>query len=56
MRKATNKVIGLAEDGVLSWEAVARECLAEMSEDDVADMANTSGWFDPDGDGEEDEG
>lgn len=55
MRKATNKVIELAENGVLSWEQVARECLAEMSEDDVADMANTCDWFDPDGEDEDED-
>ena len=39
MRKATNKVIDLAEEGVLSWEAIARAALNYMSEDDVKDMA-----------------
>ena len=37
----------MCEAGVLSWETVAREALQEMSEDDVADMANTCDWFDP---------
>ena len=46
-RTATNKIIEMCEDGVLSWETVAREALQEMSEDDVADMANTCDWFDP---------
>lgn len=39
VRKYTNKLIDLAEDNVLDWETIARECLAYMSEDDVADMA-----------------
>lgn len=46
--EATSKVIDLVEDGVLSWEALARECLARMSEDDVADMGHELGWLDDD--------
>ena len=45
MRTASCKVIELAENGVLSWEMVARECLQYMSEDDVADMANSCDWL-----------
>lgn len=48
MKTVTNKIIELAENGVLSWETIARECLQEMSEDDVADMANTCEWLDED--------
>lgn len=44
-REATCKVIDLAEDGALSWEAIARECLARMSEDEVADMGHELGWL-----------
>ena len=46
MRSKTLKVIELAENGVLSWETVARECLQNMSEDDVADMAFSCDWLD----------
>ena len=46
MRSITLKVIKLAENGILSWETVARECLQEMSEDDVADMAFSCDWLD----------
>ena len=46
MRTATCKVIELVENDVLSWETVARECLQYMSEDDVADMANSCNWLD----------
>ena len=46
MRTATCKVIELVENSVLSWETVARECLQYMSEDDVADMANSCNWLD----------
>ena len=39
VREATEKLINLAEAGVLSWEAIARAALDYMSEDEVADMA-----------------
>ena len=40
------KLIDLAESGVLDWETIAREALQFMSEDDVEDMANGAGWLD----------
>lgn len=52
-REATCKIIDLVEDGVLSWESLARECLARMSEDEAADMGHELGWLD---DEEEDDG
>ena len=39
VREATEKLIDLAEEGILSWEAIARAALNYMSEDEVADMA-----------------
>ena len=45
MKTASCKVIELAELGILSWETVARECLQYMSEDEVADMANSCDWL-----------
>lgn len=54
VRKATNKVIEMAEEGVLSWETIARAALNYMSEDEVAAMA----WYNDfieDEDEEEDE-
>lgn len=51
----TAKIIDLAEDFVLSWEAIARECLARMSEDEVADMGHELGWLDDDEEEVEDE-
>ena len=38
VRKTTNRLLQLAEDGVISWEEVARAALDRMSEDDVAEM------------------
>lgn len=45
-------VYDLIEQGALSWETVARECLSYMSEADVADMATA---FDLSDDEEEEE-
>lgn len=38
MREATNKLIAMMDEGLISAEAVAEMALAYMSEDDVADM------------------
>ena len=38
MRKQTNKLIDMMDEGLISAAAVAEMCLAYMSEDDVADM------------------
>jgi hypothetical protein len=38
MRKQTNKLIDMMDEGLISAQAVADMCLAYMSEDDVADM------------------
>ena len=45
MRTATCKVIELVENGVLSWETVARAALDYMSEDEVADMARCNDFI-----------
>ena len=49
-RKYSDKVIELAENGILSWEEIARECIAEMSEDDIEDMCSICEWIDEDKD------
>lgn len=46
VRRYTNKLLEKLENGDLSWEEVCRECLAEMSEDAVEDMCNTTEWVD----------
>jgi len=53
MREATNKLVELAEEGVLRWEDIARECLQYMSEAEVRDMASVA-FFD-DEEGEDDD-
>lgn len=50
-RKVTNTLIERIEEGLISWEEVARECLAYMSEDQVKDMVEWTFWLD----GEEEE-
>lgn len=40
-REKTNQLIELVENGLLTWEQVARGALTYMSEDDVADMARS---------------
>lgn len=42
MREYTNKLVQMAEDGVISWEQLAREAMLYMSESDVEDMAQSS--------------
>ena len=44
VRKYTNKLLEKIEMGYVTWEEVARECLAEMSEADVEDMCTTTEW------------
>ena len=55
VRKATNKVIEMAEAGVLSWETIARAALQYMSEDEVADMAQCNEFIDDEFEDEEEE-
>jgi hypothetical protein len=48
-RKITNKVLELAEAGMLSWESLARAALGYMSEDEVHHLAESEGfieWYD----------
>ena len=39
VRKVTNQILEMVEDGVLDKDAVIMACLKYMSEDEVADMA-----------------
>ena len=40
----SDSIISALEDGLLEWEAVCRECLTCMSEDDIADMIQVCDW------------
>ena len=46
MREATNKLIDMMDEGLISAEAVAEMALAYMSEDDVADMMRANDILD----------
>ena len=45
VREATCKLLEMAENGQISWETIARECLQYMSSDDVKDMAESNDWI-----------
>jgi len=45
IRQATDKILEMVEEGVLDRDTVIMSCLKYMSEDDVADMANTNEFF-----------
>jgi hypothetical protein len=53
VRKTTNRLIELAEDGVISWEDIARTALNWLSEDDVAEMARVNEFIPEDEEYEE---
>ena len=50
VRKYTNRLLDMLQDGELDWELVCRECLSEMSEDAVRDMCVTAGFVEVDDD------
>jgi hypothetical protein len=45
-RKVTSELAAMVDDGLLSWEQIARACLAYMTELDVADMAHSEELLD----------
>lgn len=54
VRKTTNRLIELAEDGVILWEDIARAALNWLSEDDVKRMAEVNEFLPEDEENEED--
>ena len=42
VRKITNKLLDMANDGMISQQSLAEMALDYMSEDDVADMARAN--------------
>lgn len=54
VRKATNKILEMIEDGLVSANSVAMMCLKWMSEDDVAEMMKANELFEEDEEDEED--
>lgn len=55
VRKVTNQLIDLVDEGVLTWDMIARACLSYMSESDVADMADYNYLIDDENDDDENE-
>jgi hypothetical protein len=59
MRKATNRLYDLLDQGVISHEAVVDMCMSAMSEQDVADMLDANElserFFEEEDDGQPDE-
>jgi hypothetical protein len=55
MRKTTNRLLELAEDGVLSYKDLAMAALKYMSEDEVEDMATANEFLPEDEEEEEEE-
>jgi hypothetical protein len=44
-RKITNELIAMAEEGLISWAAIAMMALKWMSEEDVAEMCKANEVF-----------
>ena len=55
VRKATNKLIEMAENCIISWETIARAALNFMSEDEVAAMAQCNEFIDDEFEDEEED-
>ena len=53
-RQATREVLELAEQGLLCWEQIARDCMNYMSEDEVADMARINDYLESEEEDEDD--
>ena len=45
VRRATDKILEMVEEGILDRDTVIMSCLKYMSEDDVADMAQMNEFF-----------
>ena len=45
MRKVTNQLLAMVEDGLIDKVVLIRTCLDYMSEADVADMAHAEGFI-----------
>ncbi|NDB83100.1 MAG: hypothetical protein EB127_10235 [Alphaproteobacteria bacterium] len=55
VRRVTNLILGMIEEGALDRDAVIRACLCYMSEADVADMAHCNEFIDDDDDDDDDD-
>lgn len=55
MRKITNQLLSMVEEGLLDRDTLIRACLDYMSEADVADMAHAEGFIEGDDDDDDDD-
>lgn len=55
MRKITNQLLEMVEEGSIDRDTLIRACLDYMSEADVADMAHAEGFIEGDDDGDDDQ-
>ncbi len=53
MRKTTNQLLEMVEEGSIDRDTLIRACLDYMSEADVADMAHAEGFIEGDDDDQE---
>ena len=53
MRKITNQLLSMVEEGLLDRDTLIRACLDYMSEADVADMAHAEAFVGEDDDDQE---
>lgn len=54
MRKITNQLLCLVEEGLIDRDTLIKACLDYMPEADVADMAHAEGFIEGDDDGDQD--
>lgn len=45
MSKYRNQMYELVEEGLVSWESIAKACLGYMTEAEVQDMAECEGFI-----------
>lgn len=55
VRKTTNRILEMADDGAISWKDLAECALRWMSEDDVAEMCKANELLPDDEEDEEEE-
>lgn len=52
VRKVSNQILEMVDEGILDKDTVILACLQYMSEDEVADMAHMNGFLDEEQDDE----
>ena len=55
VRKYTNHLLGMVDDGLVNKDNLILACVKYMSEDDVQDMMEYNGYIEPDELDKEDE-